>query len=168
MRIEEYVLNTRLESELMIRTLFAQALVELNRCIVDRGDSKIFEGQPIESFQYDTKIVEIVWYIQEHLDEDLSLARIGERFALSKHYLCRLFKRNTGYTVYGYIINRRIRAAAHFLAKGHPPFEAADLSEFNDYGNFYKAFRRATGYTPNQFVVEQQSRGSDLKLVSGS
>jgi len=161
LRIEDYVKNPCPESLLMIRTLFAQMLALLNNCAKRGAPSEHGDGDAIENCHYDTRIVEIVSFIQNHLSEDLSLARLENEFGLSRHYLCRLFKRNTGYTVHEYVTNRRVIHAMRLLAEGKSAFESADAAGFNDYSNFYKAFRRVAGATPAEVSRSASSAKGD-------
>lgn len=160
--IEEYIRRPRPESELMIRTLFAQALVCLNKYFAaERRGGEISAEAPslIESFHYDAKIVDIVTFIHEHLAESLSLDRLEREFGMSKHHLCRLFKRNTGYTVHEYVTNRRIMSAIRHLYDGATALDTAEAVGFNDYSSFYRAFQQVTGSAPNQFARAQRETG---------
>ena len=65
------------------------------------GEDKIFE--------------KIVSYIEDHLEEDLSLDTIAEALNYSKFYIARTFAQQTGCTVYKYIQGRRLTLAAEKL-----------------------------------------------------
>jgi len=148
--IERYIAAPRPESTIMVRTLFVQALVCLNR-YVENQLPVTTRDTTIELCQYDEKIVEILGYIHRNLDADLSLSRLEDRFSVSKHYLCRLFKRNTGYTVHEYIRTKRVMHAAGLMREGATALEAAGASGFNDYSNFYKAFHQVFGTSPVRY-----------------
>ncbi len=141
--IERFVRNPAPESDVMIRTLFIQALVCLNGYFSNKQSNGYGE--------YDVKIAGILTFIENNLGENLSLSTLEARFDLSRYHLCRLFRRETGYTVHEYLTNKRIIHAVEMLNEGSTALEAADATGFNDYSNFYKAFRRVTGFKPHQF-----------------
>ena len=62
-------------------------------------------------------IKKVVSYIEEHLEEDLSLDRIAEALNYSKFYIARTFAEETGGTVYKYIQGRRLTLAAEKLVR---------------------------------------------------
>ena len=150
-RIEEYVADPRPESSVMIRTLFVQTLVCVNRYFEERRGTSFRSSMDTEDRQYDDKIARILGYLEDNLTGDLSLSFLEKEFGVSRHYMCRLFKRNTGYTIHEYITNKRIMHAVEMLNEGATALEACDTAGFGDYSNFYKAFQRVTGLTPHQF-----------------
>lgn len=59
----------------------------------------------------------VVDYIEENLKEDISLDIIAGRIGYSKFYLNRIFSESTGITIYRYLQNRRLTAAAEKLVE---------------------------------------------------
>lgn len=100
-------------------------------------------------FKYET-IKEIIEYINEHLTEELSLADIAKHFYLSVEYLCRLFKRNTGFTVNKYIAYKRVVLAREFHLKGIPLTKACEKAGFGDYSTFYRAYKKIMNEPPRE------------------
>lgn len=96
----------------------------------------------------DEKITQILTYINEHPDGDLSVEGLSERAFLSKYHFMRRFKEQTGVTVHAYIMQRRLTAAARLIRSGVPAGKAAAESGFSDYSTFYRAFRRTFGANP--------------------
>lgn len=54
-------------------------------------------------------------YILEHLEEDLSLEKVAMHCHFSKYYFSRLFKAQTGESVYGFIKRVRLEQSAFRL-----------------------------------------------------
>ncbi len=54
-------------------------------------------------------------YIESHLQDDVSLTRIGEHVYLHPVYLSRLYKKETGESLSSYITRTRMEKAAHLL-----------------------------------------------------
>jgi len=99
-------------------------------------------------------IGDILSYIDQFLDEDLSLKRIAEEFHLSKGYLCRLFKENTYTTIHDYICTKRISRAKQLLATGHTVQETITKTGFNDYANFIRRFKEKVGTSPKKYAKQ--------------
>ncbi len=110
-----------------------------------------------------TRVAPILDYIQQHLTEPLNLEGIASRFYLSKHYLCRVFKAATGYSVKEYIIHNRIREAQRLLREGAGVQEAGERAGFTDNSYFIRTFGSLTGTSPGRYAREYQA--SDEVLV---
>lgn len=64
------------------------------------------------------KVVEkILDYIENHLDEEISLDKIASNLNYSKFYIARIFSEQTGKTIYKYIQGRRLTLAARKLVE---------------------------------------------------
>ena len=109
------------------------------------------------------RVSPILDYIRENLSEPLSLDQIASQFFLSKHYLCRIFKSATGFSVMEYIIYSRILKARQLLQEGVSVQQAGELSGFSDNSHFIRTFGHLTGVSPGRYAREYQS--SDQILV---
>jgi len=107
------------------------------------------EDMPVPGNKY---ISDILNYIDQSLDEDLSLKNIADRFHLSKGYLCRLFKEHTRTTVHEYICTKRISKAKQLLATGHTIQDTIVKTGFNDYANFIRKFKEKVGVSPKKYA----------------
>ncbi len=101
-------------------------------------------------YQRDEIIAKIIKYVDENLKSDLSLDKIGSHLFLSKFYLCHYFKNKTNTSLFSYIQNKRIATAKILLENGMSAQDASYESGFNNYSNFYKAFKKITGYYPTE------------------
>ncbi len=97
-------------------------------------------------------IADIMEYIDSHLSAELSLYKISERFSIDRYYLSHLFKRQTGSTLYHYILIKKTAAAKRFLLGGCSVTEACARSGFNDYNNFIRTFKKITGVSPGKYL----------------
>lgn len=97
-------------------------------------------------------VSEILNYIDQSLDNDLSLETISAQFYLSKGYLCRLFKKHTCTTINDYICSRRIAKAKQLLESGYTVQETIAMTGFNDYANFIRRFKEKVGTTPKKYA----------------
>ncbi len=103
---------------------------------------------PIKDMQ---KIAPILEYINNNLGDQISIDQLAKKFYISKYYLSRLFKRNTGFTLYEYLINKRILLAKDLISQGVPLGEVSERVGFTNYSNFYRAFKSLTGISPREY-----------------
>lgn len=87
-------------------------------------------------------------YIQSNYMHKISVENIAATMGLDRRYLSHQFKQKTGFTIQGYILHTRIRAAKQYLSQGSSVADAAALSGFNDISNFSKMFTREEGESP--------------------
>ena len=94
----------------------------------------------------------ITHYVDEHLDEPLSLDALGREFYLSKYYLVHLFRENTGLSVHQYILKKRLAACCDAMQGGAAVGEVYRQWGFGDYSAFYRAFRKEYGMSPSAYL----------------
>ena len=101
------------------------------------------EERPIQS---------LTRYLQEHLDEELSLTVLAEEFHLSAQYISQLFKSEIGVGFLAYLTNIRIEQAKKLLlATNLSIAEVSERSGYGDYRVFTKVFKKSEGITPSQY-----------------
>lgn len=140
--IEKYIKNPVPESKIMIKLIFFNILVSLNK--VFNEDT----SQNSEIKKSNKKILEILDYINNHLNEDITLAVLEEQFFLNKYYLCHTFKNYTGFSVLEYTNYKRIVHARDLIRHKIPATEACYMVGFKNYSSFYRAYKRLTGKAP--------------------
>lgn len=96
-------------------------------------------------------IAQLIEYINDNLSENLSLERLGSIVNYSPSYICRIFKKFTGYTIVNYIVEKRIEKAISLLREDIPLNQVADKVGFNNYSYFYKTFKKNTGFNPQNY-----------------
>ena len=97
------------------------------------------------------KIIPILDYIDSHMEENLSLASIAACFYIDKFYLSRLFLKVTGIKIHDYILSRRIFKAKELLRDGSNIMDACQLSGFENYSTFIRAFKSLVGLLPKEY-----------------
>ncbi|OOM07354.1 AraC family transcriptional regulator [Clostridium saccharobutylicum] len=133
-------------SKLLSNSLFIQLLVYLNR--VHLGNMYIDDK---ESLKYDKQIEEILKYINNNLCNKLSLELLSQKFYISKYYLMHKFKKETGYTLHNYVLQKRLLIAKELIKDGSPIIKACSNCGFNDYSNFLRSFKKMFGKSPKDF-----------------
>lgn len=97
-------------------------------------------------------------YILFHMEDDLSLEAVAEHCHFSKYYFSRIFKEQTGESVYGFIKRTRLQQSA-FRLKTEKMRPITEISA--DYGysssNYSSAFRTHYHMTPVSFRRKSES-----------
>jgi AraC family transcriptional regulator len=94
----------------------------------------------------------VIGYIEEHLDERVSLVTLARLARLSQHHFCRTFKQSFGIPPQGYLLQRRMEQAKVLLSDRTNSITNIALTlgyAFNS--SFTLAFRKITGQTPREF-----------------
>jgi AraC-like DNA-binding protein len=91
----------------------------------------------------------VLKYLGDHLRDGLTLEDVARRFSISKNHLNNLFRQTTGATVNHYIRTKRLGLARQEILKGSNAQEAAYNAGFNDYSNFYRAYKAFYGSMPS-------------------
>lgn len=123
-------------------TVLYALLNEIRLAYESKGEQSVPEKE--------TPAYSIISYINSHLEQQLSLDLICERFFVSKAQLCRTFKKTTGTTVWGYITTKRLSAAQSMILAGIPATQVFSKCGFNDYSAFYRAYRKQFGCSPTE------------------
>ena len=97
------------------------------------------------------KIQPIINYINNNLDQDLSLDKIANNFYINKYYLESLFKKATGYCVIEYLIDCRINKTRELLKNKMSVQLVAEKVGFNNYSHFIRTFKRKVGLPPKKY-----------------
>ena len=101
-------------------------------------------------------------YILEHLEENLSLERVAAHCHFSKYYFSRLFKAQTGESLYGFIKRVRLEQSA-FRLKTEKDRPITEIGA--DYGysssNYSSAFRLRYQMTPVSFRGQSYDRSME-------
>lgn len=96
----------------------------------------------------DGRILQLMTYIHDHIAEDLSVDQLAEQCYLSKYHLMRLFRAETGQSIYGYLTQRRLMMARELISGGMRATEAAFRCGFATYSSFTRAYGKQFGATP--------------------
>lgn len=93
----------------------------------------------------------LLLYIDEHLDENLTLDRLAVEFYVSKYHISHVFKNNMGIPIHQYITKKRLHACKDAISSNMPITEAYLMFGFGDYSSFYRAFKKEFGISPKEF-----------------
>ena len=144
--LEKSINSNYFGNELFSNTLFLQLLIVLNRIYIQDDYIK-----DTKSFFCNKQIENILKYINSNLHNDLSIDTLCKEFFLSKYYLMRKFKKETGYTIHNYILQKRLLMSKNLIKSGIPITEVYYKCGFNDYSSFLRAFKKMFNKQPSYF-----------------
>jgi AraC family transcriptional regulator len=94
----------------------------------------------------------VIGYIEEHLDQRVSLVTLAGLARLSQHHFCRAFKQSFGIPPQGYLLQRRTERAKVLLSdRANSITDVALTLGYAFNSSFTLAFRKITGQTPSEF-----------------
>jgi len=94
----------------------------------------------------------VIDYINEHLQDELSLFELARIANLSPHHFATVFKASTGISPHRYVIERRIDRARDLLRQDEKTIsEIAYAVGFSSQSHLTANFRRTMGVTPRKF-----------------
>ncbi len=129
-------------SELYRKLLFLEFMICLNRAVITNHINYL------ETSISNEKIIQILDYINQHLNEDITVDSIAKAFYLSRYYLMHLFKEETSYTIGTYISDKRLLLAKSLIENGNTVTEACYACGFKNYSTFSRAYKKAYNKAP--------------------
>ncbi|MDR1148089.1 MAG: AraC family transcriptional regulator [Spirochaetaceae bacterium] len=102
----------------------------------------------------DERIQGVLRYLNNNLCKPVSLDQLSREFYISKNHLNLIFRRETGTTINQYIRMKRLTQARQEIRNGYTAEEAAYKVGFNDYSNFYRAYKTFFGLMPSDKANE--------------
>lgn len=99
-----------------------------------------------------TQLKLVMDYINDHLDQNLSLDELAVIAQISLYHFCHSFKRSTGFTPHQYVIRQRVEKAKLLLKDEKMGIaEVAITCGFTHQSHLNRHFKRLTGVTPKKF-----------------
>ncbi|RPF47278.1 AraC family transcriptional regulator [Hydrogenoanaerobacterium saccharovorans] len=97
-------------------------------------------------------IFDAINFIKTNYCANITVDDISKYVSVSPSHLSRMFKKQTGYSPYEYLLKVRLDNAKSLLKKTDKPVaEIAALTGFNSSSNFIYTFQSRTGISPNKF-----------------
>ena len=127
--LEQSVKGDEYGSRQMAEALFVQILVYLNR--IQLGEPAK-QGEDV--LKYDPRTESLLKYINGHLRDELTIDCLAEQCYISRFYLMHRFKEETGYTIYNYIMQKRLLLTKDLMEQGVGAAQAAQESGFREIG----------------------------------
>lgn len=143
-RLLEEIHGNCFGKEAQISLLVNDLVLHLNRLIYHRKN-------PRRMREDCTLYQNLTAYIEDHLEEDLSLDVLAKNFFVSKYHIAHIFKENLGMSVHQYITKKRLILCREAIRGNMSITEACQTFGFGDYSSFYRAFKKEYGMSPRDF-----------------
>lgn len=130
------------EDMIVLRSL--DLLLHLNRLVHDAVHP------PLAKEEKDL-YVKVSEYVENHLEEDLSLETLAGEFFVSKYHLAHNFKDHLGISVHQYILKKRLQACKNAIIRDESITLVYSHYGFHDYPSFYRAFKKEFGIGPKEY-----------------
>lgn len=142
-------LTTIQEKSLKSTSEFLSLLAILDSTV---HNAHLSDNKPSMNISKSQKTVnEIIAYINEHIEEKITLSDIETHLYLNKDYLSRLFMKHTHTSIGRYISIQRISKAQEYLRQGFTVSQVSSMLGFSSYAYFFKTFQKMTGISPSLY-----------------
>lgn len=103
-------------------------------------------------FPYDSKLNQVFEFIENNYHQPISLREVAQAVGYSPTYLTHLVRRQTGQSVYAWIIKRRMIEACSLLRETNQAVnQVAKAVGYQDAGYFSRHFRKIYGVSPRDW-----------------
>lgn len=134
--------------------LFLMQLLSCIRSKIHNIDLNSSFHSNYRSLYYSEKIMQ---WMEEHYMEPFDLGQLSDDLHLSKSYVSRIFKRETGSSLTEYLTIRRMKQACQMLQVTKKPIELISESVgFGSVSYFIQLFKKMIGTTPLQYRLYHQ------------
>jgi two-component system, response regulator YesN len=122
--------------------------VELSNVVI-----KIFNSKDKkENREVSKQFKRILQFIDDHLDQEITLGQIAEHIFLHPQYVGQLFKTELNQSFTEYLTNERMNRAKKLLATTNLKiYEVAQLSGYKSPKHFMALFKQEYGLTPKEY-----------------
>lgn len=117
--------------------------------MVDLFSLKVKE---VKAQTYTKPIIDCIYYIDNHLCDDLSISLLAKKVYLNPSYLSTLFHKETGYTVKQWILKKRILESSHLIINTNEEIaKIALFYKFCSQSHYVQCFKKIMGKTPGEY-----------------
>lgn len=142
-------------ADLVRENRLIEFMIELNKAVFDAENAVVPHDLPVSSL-----ISAVMGYVADNLDEDLSLDAVANRFFISKFYLSRQFKANTGLNFHQFTVKKRLLRSKDLLIAHGNAQDIYRIAGFSSYTHFLRCFKDEFGMTTKEFI--RKSRNPDV------
>lgn len=144
--------------------------LELTACLVDNHSSDTRTGRTTGHKHHldGMRMRRVLDYMAAHIEDDIGLSDLADAANLSPFHFTRIFGNTMGVPPQRYLSRLRLERAKTLLSlRATPISQVAVACCFSSQSNFTRAFRRATGLTPEAYRRDSLAGESDGRHLRG-
>jgi AraC-like DNA-binding protein len=157
-RAEDYLRAIRDQSGPTRFAYFCQLMHEMAKC----PDARTLSTVPMESHADADgldKIDQVVKYVMQHYQEDISLEKMAAMLRMNESYFSRFFKRSTSNTFSDFLTQIRIGKACELLSNSDQQITSICFEVgYKNVANFNRRFLERKKLTPREYRRQTQQR----------
>ncbi len=140
--------SNRFGKEAKILLSVSDFILTINRMVYESLAPSTLEDTSDSLYQ------SIVQYIENHIDEELTLDVLSDTLHVSKFHISHIFTDINGMSLHKYITKKRLEMCKDAILSGQDISIVAQSYGFLDYSVFYRAFVKEYGKAPKKFRDE--------------
>jgi len=146
--IREVYAKKQLFFDVRIRLLLTDLIIYICNSAKDAG---IRGGEGVPTLKNET-VMEVVSFLNQHFYEPINLDKLADKFHIEKTYLCKVFKKTLGLTIWDYLMMLRVEKACTMLITTNDKIiDIALASGFGGIANFERVLKKITGCSPTAY-----------------